>query len=91
LTDEQIADVVRPLAALPLWAELLGSAGFVESGPDRWLSPEGRKAELVADDHLRVALALTKALLGGVRRGPLPCGLVHEAGKLLALAQTVEL
>jgi len=91
LTDEQIADVVRPLAALPLWAELLGSAGFVESGPDRWLSPEGRKAELVADDHLRVALALTKALLGVEFVVDLSLALVHEAGKLLALAQTVEL
>ena len=105
MTDEQIADVVRPLAALPLWAELLGSAGFVESGPDRWLSPEGRKAELVGDDHLRVALALTKALLGVEFVVDIALAVVHEAvqdegyqltadhqaGKLLALAQTVEL
>jgi len=110
LTDEQIADVVRPLAALPLWAELLGSAGsagsagFVESGPGRWLSPEGRKAELVGDDHLRVALALTKALLGVEFVVDFALAVLHEAvlvegyelnadraGKLLALAQTVKL
>ncbi len=104
MTDEQIADVVRPLAALPLWAELLGSAGFVESGPDRWLSPEGRKAESVGDDHLRVALALTKALLGVEFAVEFALAILNEAvlvegfelnaeqaGKLLALAQTVEL
>ncbi len=60
-TQEQIAVVFRPLAGQPLWAEVLGAAGFVESGSDRWLSPDGREAKLVADELLGVALALTEA------------------------------
>jgi len=92
LTDEQIADVLLPLAALPPWAEVLGSAGFVESGPDRWLSPEGRTAELVADDHLGVALALTKSDDDHDAFGePMSCRLafitLHHQGQTAAAAQ----
>jgi len=92
LTEEQIADVLLPLAAVSPWAEVLGSAGFVESGPDRWLSPEGRKAELVADDQLGVALALTKSADDHDAFGePMSCRLafitLHHQGQTAAAAQ----
>lgn len=60
LTDNQISDLLRPLGAHRPWTQILGSAGFVESGPDRWLSPEGRIGELVADDTDGVALVMTQ-------------------------------